>query len=213
MTSQKNDSSNLSIHNHSFRKAYFRRNRRSLLIAVILCICALISGLTVAYFSAQETAYNVITTPELDLVLHEETTGGAAFPEEGFSDVMPGGKIDKIVYLENAGTVDYYARIALSMSVAGEKLPLDTELIQLDINEQNWIRRSEQGKDYFYYSRSLLPGECTENLFTTVTFSQSMGNEYKRARVEVVVEAQAVQSKNNGTSALDAQGWANAADQ
>ena len=29
----------------------------------------------------------------------------------------------------------------------------------------------------------------------------------KRARVEIVVEAQAVQSKNNGTSALDAQGW------
>ena len=51
------------------------------------------------------------------------------------------------------------------------------------------------------------PGEETEPLFTKVSFGADLGNEYMEAHVEIKVDAQSVQSRNNGTGALDATGW------
>ena len=44
-------------------------------------------------------------------------------------------------------------------------------------------------------------------LFTCVTFDAGMGNEYQNATATVHVAAEAVQTANNGVTALEALGW------
>ena len=73
------------------------RKRRLVLLALALCIAAVTATGTLAYFTAEETAHNVITTGYLDMILHETTTGGKPFPEEGLDNLMPGMVVDKRV--------------------------------------------------------------------------------------------------------------------
>lgn len=177
------------------------------LIATIVCCIAILASGTVAYFTAQETAYNVITTGALAMRLVEEGADGKPFPKEGITGVLPNMEVTKKVYVENTGDVDMYVRIALdtnveSMQEGVEKLPFDDH-ISLNINKTDWTEKD----GYYYYNRVLKPGEATEPLFTTVSFDAKMGNEYMNARVRIDVDAQAVQSKNNTDSPLTAAGW------
>lgn len=186
------------------------RKRRLVLLALVLCIAAVTVSGTLAYFTAEETAYNVITTGVLDMVLHETTTGGKPFPEEGLDNLMPGMVVDKVVTVENAGSVDFFLRIALEKDIQpaqGVQAELNFDHITLDINEDDWTLEDD---GYYYYKRALKAGETTEPLFTTVTFEPEMGNEYMNAHVEITVRAQAVQSRNNGDSPMTAVGWADA---
>ena len=184
-----------------------RKKQRMILIAVLLCCAAIIGSGTLAYFTAEETAYNVITTGTLSMDLVEETTGGKPWPEEGISGVMPGMEVDKIPYVVNDGGIDFWTRISVSMKVTGANgKALSDEYISLNINNAHWTEKD----GYYYYNGVVKPGEETEPLFTKVTFDTDMHNAYMNARVEIDVNAQAVQSRNNGNSALEASGWAEA---
>ncbi|MGN0745866.1 MAG: SipW-dependent-type signal peptide-containing protein [Aristaeellaceae bacterium] len=183
------------------------RKRRLVLLALVLCIAAVTATGTLAYFTAEETAYNVITTGVLDMILHETTTGGKPFPKDGLDNLMPGMVVEKRVTVENAGSVEFYLRVAVDKAISpakGIQAELNFDHITLDMNTADWTLRD----GYYYYNRALLPGETTNPLFTTVTFAPEMGNEYMNARVEINVRAQAVQSRNNGDSPLTAVGWA-----
>ncbi|MGN0971073.1 MAG: TasA family protein [Aristaeellaceae bacterium] len=192
------------IRNHPAKGS---RKRRLVLLALALCVAAVTVSGTLAYFTAEETAYNVITTGVLDMVLHETTTGGKPFPKDGLDNLMPGMVVDKRVTVENAGSVDFFLRVAVDQAIfpaAGVQAELNFDHITLDINTTDWTLRD----GYYYYNRALQPGETSNPLFTTVTFAPEMGNEYMNARVEINVRAQAVQSRNNGDSPLTAVGWA-----
>ncbi len=181
-------------------------SKKVMVIAAFICCAAILATGTLAYFTAEETAYNVITTGALDMTLHEETTGGEPWPEEGVSGVMPGTFVDKVPYIENSGSVDFYARISLDKIITpaeGVTKPLDFTYITLDINDDHWIEQD----GFYYYYRALKPGEKTEPLFTKVSFGAELGNEYMGATVKVTVNAQAVQSRNNTDSPLTASGW------
>ena len=186
------------------------RKRRLVLLALALCIAAVTATGTLAYFTAEETAHNVITTGYLDMILHETTTGGKPFPEEGLENLMPGMVVDKVVTVENVGGVEFFLRIALDKAITpaeGVNAQLTFEHITLDINDTDWTLGDD---GYYYYNTALDAGETTEPLFTTVTFEPEMGNDYMNARVEITVRAQAVQSRNNGGSPMTAVGWADA---
>lgn len=181
--------------------------RRILIISLAVCVMAVLATGTVAFFTADETAYNAITTGELSMDLVEETTDGEPWPEEGISGVMPGTAVDKIAYVVNDGNVDFYARAEISMKMTDpDGKELSTQYISLDINTKDWTEKD----GFYYYNYIVKPGEQTKPLFTTVTFDTAMDNPYMNARVEIDIHAQAVQSKNNGTSALDAIGWSDA---
>ncbi len=180
--------------------------RKVIVLAALVCCAAILAGGTLAYFTAEETAYNVITTGLLDMELHEETTGGEPWPEEGISGVMPGMVVDKVPYIENTGSIDFYARISIEKVITpgeGVTAELNFDYITLDINTENWTEQD----GFYYYNRVLAPGDVTEPLFTAVTFSPDMGNDYMNCRVEITVSAQAVQSRNNGTDPFTATGW------
>ncbi|MBP3453421.1 MAG: hypothetical protein J6M20_06875 [Clostridia bacterium] len=179
--------------------------RKVLLLAAAICMIAILAaGGTLAYFVAEETAYNVITTAVLAMELREETSNGQPWPEKGVHQLVPGSTVDKIVTMANTGSVDFYVRASVNTAVAsGTGDPLPFEHITLDYNTSDWTEKD----GYFYYKQALLPGEETSPLFTTVAFSTTMGNEYMNARLEIGINAQAVQSKNNAEDVLSATGW------
>lgn len=182
-----------------------RKKKLAVVALLVLCLAVLATG-TLAYYTAQETAYNVITTGTLSMKLHDETTGGEDFPDEGINGVAPGMVVDKVVYVENNGGVDFWTRIRLEeiiVAAEGVDAELSFEHITLNINTDDWTEQD----GYYYYNKPLKSGKQTEKLFTTVTFEPAMGNEYMDAHVEIIVHAQAVQSRNNGDSALTATGW------
>jgi len=182
--------------------------KRLLCLAALICGLAILATGTAANFVVEETAYNVITTGLLYMELVEETTGGQPWPEEGFADVIPGKTIDKIAKVHNNGAVPFFCKVTVTGTVkAHEGGELPFEPITLDYDTEHWILK---GESYYYY-RILYPGETTEPLFTKVSFAPAMGNEYMRAKVNINVLAQAVQSDNNGTDPLEALGWSEAA--
>ena len=187
------------------RKRWMQRKRIALAAALVCCVAIAAAG-SLAYFTAQETADNVITTAVLDMTLHEETSGGAPFPQGGVLNVLPDSEVDKIVYVENSGEADFWCRISIEKSIQaaeGVDAKLNFDHITLDINTADWTEKD----GYYYYNRPVKSGEFTEPLFTQVIFGKELGNEYMNATVVIKVHAQTVQCKNNGTSALDAMGW------
>lgn len=179
--------------------------KRMLTAALALCCLAVLATGTLAYFTAEETAQNVITMGSLKMELVELNEDGK--PWEDVENIVPGMEVTKKAYVENNGSVDFYTRVKITtryVNEQGKKLPeLNTGLVELNLSE-DW-KLDEDG--FYYYTESVKPGEETEPLFTTVTFSTEMGNEYQNVKVIIDLDAQAVQSRNNGESALEATGW------
>ena len=180
--------------------------KRMLTAALALCCLAVLATGTLAYFTAEETAQNVITMGSLKMELVELNEKDE--PWEDVENIVPGMEVTKKAFVKNTGTVDFYTRVKITKTFVpaqGEEKPeLNTKLVRLDINEKYW----EPGNDgFYYYKKPVAPGEKTEPLFTTVTFSTKMGNEYQNVKVIIDLDAQAVQSRNNGESALEATGW------
>lgn len=76
--------------------------------------------------------------------------------------------------------------------------------ITLDFNYTNWTSMTD---GYFYYNTALAAGATTEPLFTGVSYSVDLGNDYMNAVVTIDVSAEAVQVANNGSSFDTATGW------
>ena len=180
--------------------------KRMLTAALALCCLAVLATGTLAYFTAEETAQNVITMGSLKMELVELNEEGK--PWTNVENIVPGMEVTKEAFVKNTGTVYFYTRVKITKTFVpaqGEEKPeLNTKLVRLDINEKYW----EPGNDgFYYYKKPVAPGEETKPLFTTVTFSTKMGNEYQNVKVIIDLDAQAVQSRNNGDSATKATGW------
>lgn len=178
------------------------------LCTVLACLSIVASG-TLAYFTAQETAHNVITSGGVDIQLNEFSERGneELVPWQDVDGVMPGAKVSKIVTVKNTGASDAWVRIKVDKTVI---LASDDkgkpEVMKLDIKDAFWTEQD----GYYYYNDPLAPGETTPPLFTTVTFDPEMGNEYQGSKAYIDVKADAVQVANNpveGNNVLDAQGW------
>ena len=175
---------------------------------IIACLSILAIGGTLAYYSTSNTAHNLITTGGIDIKLIETGADGNPFPADGITGVMPGQKVTKEVTVQNVGPNDAYLRLKVTGSVIGSnQQPLEYKYISCDFNTENW----EERDGYYYYLKPLAPNQTTEALFSKVSFDPQMGNEYQNATVNITVEAQAVQARNNGTDVFTAAGWASTA--
>ena len=183
--------------------------KRRLLIAAPIIIClSLLSYGTLAYFTAEDTAENVITAGSVDIELLEMTESGDPFPADGITGIMPGDIVSKIVTVKNTGNNPAYVRIALDMSaLTPDSEELATDVISLDINTEAWTEKD----GYYYYNEILEAGAESVPLFTSVTFArEEMDNSYMDAVVHIDADAQAVQSQNNGSNVWEAIGWPSA---
>lgn len=178
--------------------------RKILILSVLAILLAILAANTLAYFTADTTAHNVITTGNVDIALNEWANEDRTERFEKQINVMPGTEVTKIVEVENIGAGSVWVRIWTNgVFLSKDGTPLEPGVYTLDINTADWTKQG----DFYYYNRALAPGETTEPLFTTVTFDPKMGNVYQNSTAHVDVNAYAVQSANNGTGALDAAGW------
>lgn len=182
--------------------------KRKLLAAALAAACLSVAAYgTVAYFTAEDTAVNVITAGNIAIELQETAIpegGGDPVPFEDLDGVMPGAETSKIVEVKNTGDNPAYIRIrletAVELAAGGEG---DASLLSMDINTESWTERD----GYYYYNEKLAAGETSAPLFTTVTFSKDMGDAYQNGKATVSVFVSATQAEHNGGSALDAAGW------
>lgn len=185
-----------------------------LLAAVIACIAIAVTG-TLAYFSADDTAHNVITTGGVNIKVVEQTRNDdkalVDFPEEGIQGVMPGTSVPKIVRIQNTGASEAWIRVKMDASILdeqGKDLSLtigDSEKTVVEFSVlTGWL---DGGDGYWYYEKPVSAGEMTDALLEEVHFSEKMGNEYQNCTANLLISAEAVQTANNGETVLDAQGW------
>ena len=182
--------------------------KRKLLILSVLAICiATLAAGTLAYFTSEGKAHNVITTGGVEITVQEWADEEKTKPFEDLTGVMPNTTVTKIAEIKNTGASAAWIRVKVEKSIKlqGEGAP-DTGLVELALNTADWTEKD----GYYYYTKVLKPGEVTAPIFTAVTFKPDMGNEYQNATATVDVTAQAVQTANNGATVMDAQGWPNA---
>lgn len=182
--------------------------KRKLLILSVLAICiATLTTGTLAFFTSEGRAHNVITTGGVKIAVQEWADEDKENQFQNLGGIMPSMTVTKIAEIKNTGASDAWIRVKVDKNIqrqdGGEP---NTDLVKLDLNDQDW----ELGQDgYYYYNQALKPSEVTKPIFTTVTFDAAMGNEYQNAKASVDVSAQAVQTANNGASAMTAKGWPN----
>lgn len=183
--------------------------RKRFACALLLLLVSVSAYGTVAYFTAEGAARNVITAARhfgIEIVESAVKEDGTQIPFENVSGVMPGCEVSKIAQVRNTGEADAYirvqaeSRILLAQGVEGTA---DPHLVSLDFNRVDWTERD----GYYYYDRALKPGELTAPLFTTVTFASTMDCRYQNCTVVIDVNAYATQSANNGAVPWNAQGW------
>ena len=182
--------------------------KRKLLILSVLAICvAILAAGSLAYFTSEGKAHNVITSGGVEIAVQEWADEDKQTPFEDLEGIMPGMTVTKIAEIKNTGASDAWVRVKVEKNIKlqGEGTS-DTSLVELTLNTADWTEKD----GYYYYTKVLKPGEVTAPIFTAVTFKPDMGNEYQNATATVDVVAQAVQTANNGETVTDAKGWPNA---
>ena len=202
--------------------------RKILLIAtMMICVSILATG-TYAYFTAEETAHNLIVSDAVSIELREWAHKDSQDPTKNVpftkaEGVMPGVAVTKIVEVANVDdSSDAWVRMWVNIGISEQgdpisnpmikNLPLTIEVdgetidaVELNYNTAVWTYSEEDG--YWYYNQALKAGETTEPLFETVTLAKEVGNLYQNSKIIVDVTAQAVQKANNGATVFDAVGW------
>ena len=191
--------------------------KKKLTIISVLVICAtIVTSGTLAYFTAEDRARNVITSGGVNIELVETTKKGdgteVEFPKEGLTGIMPGTSASKIVSVKNIGD-EAWIRVKVDTTILdsqGNELPQtigDTSVVSYEVSSTDWF--SSNG--YYYYKDSVQMNESTNILFDEVRFAKEMGNEYQNCRIEIDIDAQAVQTANNpipaGGNVSDIPGW------
>lgn len=172
------------------------------ILVAVLIMCMAVQG-TVAYFTANTTAHNVITTGEIDIALVEtmEKDGEIVpYPTDPVEGIVPGMPQSKIVNVENVGTNPAWVRVKVVVKVNGDAVEVNTEdsLLTIDFDSTVW----KLNGGYYYYTKVLTPDGTTGDstalpLFTTVTMRSGAGNEYQNAKIEINITAEGIQYENN----------------
>jgi len=176
--------------------------KKKLFSLAVVVICLAIAGVgTYAFFTAEETAHNVITTDSIDIELNETYTVNV-------NNIIPGATETITIQVSNTVEQPAWVRIKLDKSIAlaaGTTGTVDTGLIAVAYDNTNTAWTVQNG--YAYYNKPLQKDGKTEPLKAAITFDKTMGNQYQNSTAKVNVCAQATQVANNGATVLDAQGW------
>ena len=189
--------------------------KKLLLLAMMVICAAVLAPGTLAYFTAEDTAHNVITTKSVDIKIEEwQNQVGNPYPTELIS-VMPGTTVSKIVTVKNM-EASSYIRAKFEIIITrkdGSVMELSSEtlekIISLTMNGEDWLRK-EGDSEWWYYNAPVAGGDSTNAFFTEVVFDgMNMTNEYQNCTAQINVKAQAVQTANNGATVMEAAGWPN----
>jgi len=183
--------------------------KKKVMVLAIIAICFAIAAYgTVAYFTYNETATNVIVAGNVKIALNqwEQTQTGMRTPSEGPLDILPGTSVSRIVEVKNTGSNPAWIRISVETVIqlaAGITGEVDTTLISFTVDREHWTERD----GFYYYEQPLQASEVTAPLFTQVVFAENMGNQYQDSTAILTIMAQATQVVHNGETVWEAAGW------
>ena len=176
-----------------------------LTIAFIAIVLTFYTQGTLAYYSTVGKATNVVTSGNIQFIIHERTDQGTEFPKEGVY-IVPGDIVSKEVSIENVCEHPFYLRVKLVYGVDSQELSSE-DCFKLNIDESNW----QLVDGWYYYKGIVTPGETTPNIFSKVEIvGDKVDNSYLGMTLSLSVVAHAVQSENNpvdGTDTYTASGW------
>lgn len=178
---------------------------RLLVISLLAIFVTFLTQDTLAYYSTVGKATNVVTSGDVELVIHEMTDQGTEFPKEGVY-VIPGDVVSKEVAVENVCEHPFYLRVKVVYGIDSQELSAE-ECFKLNIDETNW----EYVDGWYYYKGVVEPGMTTPNVFSKVEIvGNKVDNTYIGKTLSLSVLAHAVQSENNpieGTDTSKVSGW------
>ena len=173
-------------------------------LAVIVALFAIAAAGTLAYYTDEVVAHNIITAGGVDITLNDKTVQSGVlvdFPEGGIGGVMPSSTVSKVVSVTNE-SAEAWVRIRLVERIEardGSELPAvladGTHAYELRLTEDSLWEKGSDGN--WYYTAPVASRETTDILFDGVTFSPKLGNEYQGCTVYIDVIAEAVQTANN----------------
>lgn len=183
------------------------KKKRIISIAIIttllLGIVAFATVITTVVSDVSKNRINA-SNVEVELVMLEEGEEGRV-PAPDNTPVLPGVTRSRIAMVKNTGKEPAWVRVdALVDAPNGKENIEEFGYIELgNINDKNWAHKD----GYWYYDKILNPGETTEELFTEISFTDDITDRYQGHELNVYIVAEGTQSKHNGSTALDAQGW------
>ena len=139
------------------------------------------------------------------------------------SGVMPGDTIELkdsqgnpgIYNVDNTGTADAYIRVTVKAywpDLNGQPLEeLDPAAIGLAANNEDWISTGETSTDdgaVFYCKEPVAPGQSTQELLQTLSFSTDLDNSYTDKQIVLEAVAEGVQFAGSQYNELNANGIA-----
>lgn len=182
-----------------------RTKLKIFVVALVAAMMAFISTSTLAYYSTVGKATNVVTSGNIQFIIHETTDQGKEFPKEGVY-IVPGDIVSKKVSIESDCEHPFYLRVKMVYGVDSTELTSE-DCFKLNINEEYW----ELHDGWYYYKGIVEPGETTPDVFSHVEIVGSkVDNDYLGKTLTLTVKAQAVQSENNPVTdgnSYTASGW------
>ena len=174
-------------------------------VSVVAALFVFMSQPTMAYYQTVGKATNVVTSGNIQLIIHEQTAQGTAFPEAGVY-ILPGDVVSKEVSIENDCAHPFYLRVKMIYGTNAQDLTAE-DCLKLNINDAYW----QLHDGWYYYKDIVNPGETTPNVFSHVEIVGSKVDTGHIGKVlTLTVNAQAVQSENNPIESgniYTASGW------
>lgn len=174
-------------------------------VALVTTLMTFISTSTLAYYSTVGKATNVVTSGNIQFIIHEMTDQGKEFPKEGVY-IVPGDIVSKKVSIESDCEHPFYLRVKMVYGVNSKELSSE-DCFKLNINEEYW----DFYDGWYYYKEVVDTGETTPDVFSHVEIVGSkVDNDYLGKTLTLTVKAQAVQSENNPITdgnTYTASGW------
>ncbi len=175
------------------------------IVTLVAILVTMMGQASLAYYSTVGKATNVVTSGNIQFIIHETTDQGKEFPKEGVY-IVPGDIVSKQVSIENDCEHPFYLRVKIVYGVDSQELSAE-DCFKLNINEEYW----ELHDGWYYYKGIVDPDETTPNVFSHVEMVGSkIDNSYIGKTLTLTVKAQAVQSENNPISdgnTYTASGW------
>lgn len=205
--------------------------RKTLIVALVVCLVAIMAFGTLAYFSANDDITNKFMVADSEKIEDEddlfsvkvdETLPDGSKTTDGitYDKIQPGDKLDKDPTITNTGKYDQYIRVNVTVSnaknwmAACEKHGIaDLTTIFGGYKAADWTRVDDPVYDikadtltYTYYYNEVLAPEASVVLFTTVTIPSSfdVSDMFALKSFELSVGAQAIQAANTGDNAVEA---------
>ena len=191
-------------------KGLRKLRKRNILLLALLALLLLTAVSSVLAFTTRTTRVtNVVSYGSVKLEIIENTlSNGLEVPYTQTGAVpIEADEYSRIVRLKNIGKHPIYVRVALSLTAVdsgGSAVTVPADCYSFDIDKTAW---AEQDGWYYYDCPALAHNEETTDLMTKIMFDHIKLTDLSGCQLTLNIQAEAVQSENNGDRVWNAQGW------